>query len=198
MMRRYILLLLLLIPVLLPAQAQFSFEGETLQFSLARISAHSDTLLWTVKGDYYFSNMHQDDLSRLIAFPVPSSDSVGVADILELCLIEPGDSMHVELLQQTAQGFSFRLDMPRRSFCTLHIHYTQQISGKEARYVLLTANAWGRPLPSSEISLTLDGSLEPEYLSYPSDLVALGNGEQFYHWQFLDFVPDKDFVVRVK
>jgi len=197
-MLRYILFLLLLLPVLLLAQPQFSFEGETLQFSLFYASADTDTLLWSVTGDFYFSNMHSEALSRMIWFPVPSSGQNSVADILELSLIEPGDSMQVELLRQTEQGFSFRLDMPQRSFAGVRIHYKQRISGKEAQYVLVTANSWGRPLPSSEISLTLEGSLELDYLSYPNDIVALGNGEQFYHWQFLDFVPDKDFIVRVK
>lgn len=198
MIRSYLLFLLLLLPLLLPAQPEFSFEGETLQFSLASLSTTSDTLLWSVTGNYYFSNLHNEALSRMVWFPVPSSEQKGFAEILELRLIEPGDSMQVKLLRQTEQGFSFRLDLPRRSFAGVCIRYTQRISGKEAQYVLLTTNSWGRPLPSSEISLTLEGRLELDYLSYPNDIVALCNGEQYYHWQWLDFVPDQDFIVRVK
>ena len=190
--------LIFLFPLALFAQAQFSFEGEVLQFSLTRGSATADTLLWSVTGDYYFSNMHEAPLSRVIWFPVPSNATMGKAEILELCLIEPSDSMWVELVNHTDQGFSFRLDLPPTSFAKLHLHYTQKISGKEARYVLLTANSWGRSLPSSEITLNLDNTIEPVYLSYVHDAVRRDEMSHSYFWSFTDFVPDEDFVICFK
>lgn len=192
-------LLFLLLPVLLCAQPQYNFEGETLNFELSRSPADSSALLWSVSGDYYFSNLHSEDLRRLIAFPVPSSDSVGVAKILELSLIEPGDSMRVELLSQWEQGFNFRLDLPRRSFCGVRIRYTQEITGHEARYVLLTANSWGRPLPSCEMRLEVDASIDVAFVPYES-LASLGRAgsPRVWSWYIQDFVPDKDFIVRVR
>lgn len=190
------LLLLLLLPGLLLAQPQFAFEGEVLDLSLERISAEHDTLLWTVSGRFFLSNLHHEALSRLIWFPVPASDSVGVAEDVLVSLIEPVDSMEVELLYQNPRGFGFRLDLPARSFAGVRISYRQRISGSEARYVLLTANAWGRPLPSSEIHLSLGQGINITDLPYPNPVISLGDLASTYHWTFLDFVPDKDFVLR--
>jgi len=190
------LLLLLLLPGLLLAQPQFAFEGEVLDLSLERISADHDTLLWTVSGRFFLSNLHSASLSRLIWFPVPASDSAGVAEDVLVSLIEPADSMEVELLYQNPRGFGFRLDLPARSFAELKIGYRQRISGSEARYVLLTANAWGRPLPSSEIYLALGQGLKLTDLPYPEPVVDLGALASNYRWTFLNFVPDKDFVLR--
>ncbi len=190
------LLLLLLLPGLLLAQPQFAFEGEVLDFSLERDQAEHDTLLWTVSGRFYLSNLHSSSLSRLIWFPVPASDSVGIAQDVLVSLIDPADSVEVELLFQNPRGFAFRLDLPARSFAGVKISYRQRISGSEARYVLLTANAWGRPLPSSEIHLSLGQGITVTDLPYPDHAVNLGALTSNYHWTFLDFVPDKDFVLR--
>jgi len=190
------LLLLLLLPGLLLAQPQFAFEGEVLDFSLEKTSPESDTLLWIVSGRFYLSNLHHEALSRLIWFPVPASDSVGVAEDVSISLIEPVDSMSVELLYQNQRGFGFRLDLPARSFAGVKISYRQKICGSEARYVLLTANSWGRPLPSSEINLTLGQGITLTDLPYPDPIASLDAQNSNYRWTFLDFVPDRDFVVR--
>ncbi|MBW6514091.1 MAG: hypothetical protein K0B87_04985 [Candidatus Syntrophosphaera sp.] len=194
---RAFLCLLALLPVLLAAQPQFSFEGERLEFTLVR-GAGPDSLVWTVSGYFYLSNLHHEALSRVIAFPVPSNAEIGSAENLELALVEPADSMAVELLAQGASGFSFSLDLPPRSFAKLRIRYSQRISGKTAHYVLLTANSWGRPLPFCEMTLLLEPGLELEELPFPGPDLSSGEAGTLYHWQFLDFSPERDFSVRLK
>lgn len=195
-MRLFPWLLLILLPVFLAANGGPNFEGERLEFRLERIAEESDTLLWSVSGDFYFSNLSQEPLSRLIWFPVPSSDSIGVAEDVFVSIPETADSMSVELIRQTPQGFSFRLDLPERSFAGVRISYRQRISGSEARYVLLTTNAWGRPLPSSEIALRLEPGLELAELPFPNP--AISHDGSSYHWSFLNFVPEKDFILHFR
>ncbi len=188
---------LALLPVLLAAQPQYGFEGEILDFSLVR-SASPDTLVWTVCGDYYLSNLYGEALSRLIVFPVPSSSEIGSATNIELDLIEPADSMAVELMGQSEKGFSFRLDLPSRSFAKLRISYNQKIRGKTAHYVLLTANSWGRPLPFCDMTLTLGPGIELKELPFLSPSLGSSEMGKVFHWQFLDFIPEKDFIVRIR
>lgn len=197
MTRRAALCLALLLPALLVAQPQFGFEGEQLSFSLVRSPA-PDTLVWTVIGDFYLSNLHREALSRMLTFPVPSNAEIGVAENLELALVEPTDSMAVELLGQGDSGFSFRLDLPPRSFAQLRISYSQKISGKTTHYVLLTANSWGRPLPFCEMTLLLEPDIELVELPFPGPDLSSGDAGKIYHWQFLDFTPDRDFILRIK
>jgi hypothetical protein len=191
------LCLLVLLPVWLAAQPQFAFEGEKLDFSLNR-SMSPDTLVWTVCGDYFMSNLHSEALSRIIAFPVPATLEIGSAEKILLELIEPQDSMQVELVGRNDKGFSFRLDLPARSFAQLRISYLQKISGKTAHYVLLTANSWGRPLPFCDMTLSLAPGLELEELPFPSPSLSSSASGQVFHWQFLDFSPEKDFIVKLK
>ncbi len=192
-----VLCLFALLPVLLAAQPQFGFEGERLDFTLVR-SASPDTLDWTVSGDYYLSNLHDEALSGVIVFPVPSSSEIGSAGNIRLDLIEPSDSMAVELTGQSDKGFSFRLDLPPRSFAKLHINYSQKISGKTAHYVLLTANSWGRPLPFCEMTLNLGQGVELEEMPFPSPSLSSGEIGKVFNWQFQGFSPEKDFIVRIR
>ena len=193
-----LLVLLALLPLLLLAQPQFGFEGEVLDFALTSSLAGGDTLLWTVSGDYYISNLHGESLSQVIGFPVPSSDSVSVAAIEELSLIDPADSMRVELLRQTEQGFLFRLELPARSFVGLRVSYMQKISGSQARYVLLTANSWGRPLPSCEISLFVEQGLTLQHFPLPDPVIFPSGLGDVYHWQLQGFQPETDFIVTLE
>lgn len=194
---RLALCLAALLPAMLFAQAQYGFEGEKLDFSLLR-GASPDTLLWTVRGDFYLSNLNNEALSRLIVFPVPSTPLIGMASDVKLDLLEPVDSMAVELAGLSENGFSFRLDMPPRSFAKLRISYSQKISGKTAHYVLLTANSWGRPLPFCDITLTLGHGIELEDYPFPSPEVSSGETGEVFHWQFQHFSPERDFIVRIK
>jgi len=191
------LCLLSLMPFLLLAQPQYNFEGERLEFSLIRC-ASSNTLVWTVSGDFYLSNLQSDALSRLIVFPVPSSSDIGKAENIKLDLMQPSDSLAVELMGHSEKGFSFRLDMSPRSFAKLRISYNQQISGKTAHYVLLTANSWGRPLPFCEMTLILGPGIELDDLPFHSPSMSSGEKGKVFHWQFLDFSPERDFIVRIK
>jgi len=186
-----------LLPVMLVAQAQYAFEGEELNFTLLQ-SASSDSLIWNVCGDFYMSNLHNEALSRMIVFPVPSTLDIGVAENITLDLIEPSDSMAVELIGQGASGFSFRLDLPSRSFAKLRISYNQRIGGNTAHYVLLTANSWGRPLPFCDMTLILGHGIELEELPFPSPSLSDCEFGKVFHWQYLDFRPDKDFIVKIR
>ncbi len=191
------LCLLVLLPVVLFAQAQYAFEGEELNFTLLR-SASSDSLIWSVCGDFYMSNLHNESLSRMIVFPVPSTLEIGGAENIKLELMDPSDSMAVDLIGHGDNGFSFRLDLPSRSFVKLRISYNQRIGGNTAHYVLLTANSWGRPLPFCDMTLTLGHGIELEELPFPSPSLSSCEMGKVYHWQYLDFRPDKDFIVMIR
>jgi len=194
---RTILCLLAILPALLVAQPQYAFEGEVLDFMLRR-NASSDSLIWSVCGDFYLSNLHRESLSRLIVFPIPSTSEIGIAESVRLSLIDPSDSMAVELIGHGKNGFSFRLDLPSRSFVKLRICYDQKIGGNTAHYVLLTANSWGRPLPFCDMTLTLEPGIELEELPFPSPSLSSCEMGKVFHWQYLDFSPKNDFIVRIK
>ncbi|MDP2400777.1 MAG: hypothetical protein Q8M66_02250 [Actinomycetota bacterium] len=178
------------------AQALPSFEGEKLSFSLSR--GEESDLLWEVSGEYYFSNQHQSPLSQAIAFPIPTSQDTDSALITNLSIIEPTDSMAVKLLTQTDSGIVFLLDLPARSFAGLRLAYSQKVWGKQAVYILSTANNWGRPLPYCQIELFVQRGIELIEPPFPDAQIIQGEEGSVYLWQFVDFVPEGEFVLMLR
>lgn len=179
------------------AKGGLVFEGEMLSFSLTRSKVPGE-LLWDLDGSYYFSNPYPEPVSANIAFPVPSSDSVSVAELQDLSLQEPPDSSSVSLLSSSDSGFAFTLTVPAKEFINLRLRYRQVLTGKEVTYILTTANAWGRKLPYSGISLYLEEGLELSELPFEDARSFEGLIGTSYLWDMVDFAPEKEFVVRIK
>lgn len=198
MKRCYLLFSILLVPLALLGNAALTFEAEELSITLAPQTAQSTSLLWTVQGDYYFGNLSDTPISSPIAFPIPSTDAIGTAMLHELVIIEPEEGMRVTLDGQNSQVLVFTLELPSHSFARLRISYSQDIHGKEAVYVLKSANTWGRPLPYSGLSLRVNKGLTIDVPGFPNPLVFETEEGTHYRWEFYDAVFENDFRVLMK
>jgi len=197
-MKRAWLVLILMASLGLAAQsASFSFEGEKLDFHL-RPDPETRALTWELDGVYWFSNLSEEPLSQVIAFPVPSDSLCSTAQDLSLKIVSYGDSSSVTLINQWPQGFSFRLEAPQRRLVALRIGYHQILHGKTARYVLMTTNSWGRALPLSEISLRVDNSLRVKNISLSGYQLESLEGDALYTWSLSDFVAATDLIVELE
>lgn len=197
-MKRWLFVLIMLGAMSLSAQSpSFSFEGEKLDFHL-RPEPETGNLIWSLNGVYWFSNLSQQPLSQVIAFPVPSDSLCSEAQDLSLIVVSYGDSTSVKLVQQWPQGFSFRLEAPQRRLVAVQIGYHQVLHGKKASYVLMSTNSWGRPLPLSEISLRVDKSLRISSVSLPGYQLESFEGDALYIWSMSDFVADTDLIVELE
>jgi len=197
-MKRIWLAILLLVWLGLAAQSTgFNFEGEKLDFHL-RPDAKTGELIWELDGVYWFSNLSEEPLSQVIAFPVPSDSLCSEAQDLSLKIGSYGDSTYVNLLNQWPQGFSFRLEAPQRRLVAVQISYHQRLQGKTARYVLMTTNSWGRALPLSEISLRVDKSLRVKNISLSDYQLESLEGDALFTWSLSDFVAATDLIVELE
>lgn len=161
-----------------------SFEAEELDFTL-----HLDNLM--LDGLYHFANYADSSISRVIMFPVPVDSLCLEPELLSLAVVN--DSLSTcQLLGKGKQGFSFMLTMPERSFCTLRISYKQQLRGNYARYIITTANGWGKPLPYAKYSLTVADEVKLLELPFP----APQRSEGHYYWEFSDFSPTREFELK--
>ena len=197
-MKRFLLIPIMLGAICLAAQSpSFSFEGEKLDFHL-KPEPGTGNLIWELNGVYWFSNLSQQPVSQVIAFPVPSDSLCSEVRDLSLKVLSYGDSTYVKLVQQWPQGFSFLLEVPQRRLVAVQIGYHQVLQGKTARYVLMSTNSWGRPLPLSEISLRVDKSLEVKSISLPGFHLEFFEGDALYTWSMSDFVADTDLIVELE
>jgi hypothetical protein len=190
--------MILLVPLLLCGTAGLTFEGETLVFTLSREAPGSDSLVWLAQGDYYFSNLSNDGISSPIAFPIPSGNGSEVAVLHDLALIDPADSMAVELLRQHDQGLLFTLKLPANSFAHLRLSYSQIITGAEAVYILKSANTWGRALPYCGIELLVEEGLKVSVPGFPGPRIQTTDGCTSWQWDFTNIVFSHDFRITLK
>jgi len=198
MKRLCLFALALLVPVLLAGTAGFAFEAEELYFSVTRDPADSTSLLWTVEGDYYFSNLSDEAFSGPIAFPIPSDGKANIARLRELKLVDPEEGMQVRLEYQNAQGLLFNLALPARGFAKVRIGYDQAMPDSTAVYILKSANTWGRPLPYSGITLKVQTGLRVEWPGFPDPHISDPLDGGSYRWEFHDHVFQSDFRILLR
>jgi hypothetical protein len=178
---KYVFLSVLIIG--LATLSALSFEAEDLNFFL-------NDNLWVMEGLYYFANYDTTAVSQLIYFPV-LCDSVCSPAILEKIEIHEGTNCQITMLQQMDNGFSYLLFLPAKALCTVQIIYSQHLKGNYVKYILTTANKWGRPLPYAKYTLVKGKEVQITSLPFP---VQEQEADK-YVWEFYDFTPKKDWEV---
>ncbi len=178
------LLLALFLLVSATTGAALSFEAEELKFTLKPGS-------WEVDGLFYFANYAETTFSGPIFFPV-QVDSLCPAPELLTLEIAQDSAGKCKLLSQSKAGFSFNLEVPELHNCTLHLVYRQELKGDVATYIITSARAWGQPLEFASYDLWVDPDLQITQFPFPPP----DQLENPYHWEFLEFTPDKEFRVR--
>ncbi len=195
-MRLWSLLILLSLVVVLTAEeaapGRLNFEGEELRFELKR---EGNGYLWSLEGDYYFSNTGTAKYEGAVFFPVPQRPGEEGLRGLELALIEADGIGRVSLIKQNEEGFSFRLELEGLSFAKVRIAYAQLLSGPPATYVVSSTRAWGRPLPFSRISIGVCNNLEVHKLPFVGATVEMLEDKVVYSWDFLDFWPESELIL---
>jgi hypothetical protein len=73
--------------------------------------------------------------------------------------------------------------------------YRQGIHAEYARYIVMSARLWGRPLRHAAFEIRLPPGVEPLDFSYPFERRGMGE-DACYTWETEEFFPDRDIVVR--
>ncbi|MDD4309486.1 MAG: hypothetical protein PHO32_03835 [Candidatus Cloacimonetes bacterium] len=177
--------LLLLFTLVTIASFALSFEAEELRFSL-------QPGFWEMEGLYHFANHTDEPISQVIFFPIPADSLCAVPTISKVELAEPDSLASCVFVQQNNAGFYFRLSMPEKHFCTVQIVYKQVLSGNYASYIITSANKWGKPLSFASYSLVFAHGITITELPFP----VQQQGNTGYFWEFYDFSPQGEFLVR--
>lgn len=177
-------LLLLLLAVICTGIFALSFEAEELQFTLNQGN-------WEMDGLFYFANYADTLVSSPIYFPIPEDSLSLHPEILALEVVE--DSLASCMLSSLRTGgFGFMLTMPARHFCTVRIAYRQALLGKHAKYIITTANSWGKPLAFASYKLKVAAGISLTKLPFPLQQ----HSDDTYYWEFNDFRPQHEFEVH--
>lgn len=161
-----------------------SFEAEELCFSLQRGS-------WEMDGLFHFANYTAEQVSKTIYFPIPE-DSLSLHPELLLLEVLDDSLATCRFLTQGKGGFSFALTMPARHFCSLRIAYRQTLRGNTAKYIISTANSWGKPLVYASYGLRVAEGITVTKLPFPPQ-ASYGSE---YEWMFENFSPVSEFELE--
>lgn len=161
-----------------------SFEAEELVFTLQKGS-------WEMDGLFHFANYQEIEVSQAIYFPIPSDSLSLLPALLALEVIDASEAS-CQLIQQTRGGVSFMLSMPEKSFCTLRIAYQQSLLGNKAKYIITTANFWGKPLSYASYKLIVDSGITISKLPFAEQRITT----EGYLWEFYEFSPQHEFELE--
>jgi len=129
-----------------------------------------------------------------ILFPFPVDD--GHAYPERITASQP-DSAYIPFTEDRRAG-AIRFTANLLTYPEFTVSYTQRITVPEARYILVTTAAWGKPLEQAVFTASLPDSLQPNEFSYPPDAVRKDNCRRIYTFERKNFMPVRDFIVSWK
>ncbi len=173
------------------SEYRLDFTGEELTFSLG-------SKLWQLDGDYLFSNYSPEEIKQTIYFPIPTDTTAMPAHDVSIKVIKPLKGQICKMLSVTPKGFWFELTLPAQTIAVCKIKYKQRLLGKRANYILLTANSWGKPLEYAKYTLNVPNKIEIVSMSLDEPIVRKGLFLHQYQWDYINYAPDKDFIVEFK
>ncbi|MDD2228055.1 MAG: hypothetical protein PHY48_01425 [Candidatus Cloacimonetes bacterium] len=177
------LILLLLLAVFTCSLFALSFEAEELEFTI-----HKG--YWEMDGLFHFANYADTLKSIPIYFPIPEDSLSLHPEIIALEVVE--DSLASCMLSSVQTGgFAFVLSMPAQHFCTVRIAYRQTLIGEKAKYIITTANSWGKPLAYASYKLKVADGISISKLPFPKQQHTADT----YFWEFSSFSPATEFEV---
>ena len=179
-MNRFLLLLLLVLPVFVSAQSNLRFLKENIDFTI-----NND--VFTVNGVYTFVNDGDKVLNPQVIFPFSeNADSVCVKRVYN---INNGNEINFHLGKNSV---TFRLVLMEYDTVAFNVYYTQKTNNNNI-YILTSTQYWKRPLKNAKYALLVENDITIEGFSYTPDSVS-GNK---YFWNKSDFFPDEDFKVLI-
>lgn len=148
--------------------------------------------IFKVEGYYWFSNLTKRSVEKLIYFPFGSGNHLEPNDFLEVFNLTEARVHNV--LDKTADGFYFVLNLHGEDTATIRIVYQYKIKSDSVIYILRSTQHWQRPLECAEYKLRADKKWFITRFSIVPDKEYTIEEEKIYYWKRINFMPQTDFV----
>src|SRR5208282_1918009 len=107
---------------------------------------HPDHII--VDGVYFYRNAFPFPIVQGLSIPLPADDAHSIPVDLQVEELSPRP--HLLSLRNIWGRPRFDLSIQRNETVSLHVHYYQQTSTSDARYILTTTQPWLCPLQTGE------------------------------------------------
>lgn len=195
-------ILLLLFPPLQSGRAvKPSIEPEPLgrgvDFVYERVILEIEPPELTVTGLYRFQNRFPFEVTLPMLYPFPVDESQDFPhQISAVRITNEGEERLDVTSRRPANAVRLDLAMGRKSSGEMKVAYSQILRAQEARYILTTTKAWGKPLRSADYEIIVPENLRIISVSFPFDGVETSAGKRHYYSHKEDFMPQTDLIVR--
>jgi len=182
-----VLLLFLLVSCFQIFSQKIEFYKENILFEITETQ-------FVVDAMYFFRNNTTDTIKQFMAYPFPYGDKLG--DVKQISAVSVYPEIDNEVIRNFNQkGAQFRLMIYPNDTALTNITYTQGIIRNQAEYILISTQAWNKPLEKATFTLKISIELKVDSLSYDADSLMIQDDFLFYKWQFIDYMPQANFFV---
>jgi hypothetical protein len=197
----YLMLLLFpqLLLILFVFNAQQAFCGNnSIRFSREKItmSIGMDHIL--LEGRYIFRNDGEDAVKGPLFYPFPVDSNMLYPDSINVSIARADGTLEDLRYNKTKKGITFGVEYPRGGTREVVVTYRQRVKAQTARYILTTAQSWGRSLEEAEFFIEVPHNLEIRSISYGDFELWKGEDRYVYHMRKVNFLPVTDILVAWK
>ncbi|MBI4646544.1 MAG: DUF4424 family protein [Bacteroidia bacterium] len=169
--------------------------SQDLQFYREDLNFEIKNNYFYVDGIYYFCNVGEREVSRILYYPFPTDSNLGDVDSIKVTDLSKNSS---ENINRNAKGIYFKINLNSYGIAKYNITYRQKLFKNKTEYILTTTQSWKRPFETVNYKLTVSESTTIDSLSYlPDSAVVIGN-KRCYYWHKEKFMPDKNMIILVK
>ncbi|MFQ5870002.1 MAG: DUF4424 family protein [Candidatus Zixiibacteriota bacterium] len=194
-------ILLLLFPPLQSGTAvKPSIEAEPLDrgvdFVYEKIIIEIEPPELTVTGLYRFQNRFPFEVTLPMLYPLPVDEYQDFPHQISAKSISADGKQPLEFAwRRNNNAIRLNVSAEGKSSTEMRVTYSQRLKGKQARYILTTTKAWGKPLKSADHQLILSENLKISSISFPFDRAENIAGKRVYFSYKENFLPDTDLIV---
>lgn len=167
-------------------------DQNDLEFYKEKITIQIDGYACTLIGEYWFRNLFDYPLARMLSYPISANNHLQPANKIQITNISEKKSVKYN---RAKEGIYYFLKISPRDSLLLRVEYHQKTPEHIFEYILKSTRAWQRPLRDAEYIVKVPKTCKLKSISIPYNHVKQDHYYLFYLIERKDFLPDKNLVI---
>lgn len=149
-----------------------------------------------VEGVYYFLNNTDREIAFPVIFPFYVDSLSLYPHFIDAYMVSGNKTDELEF-KHIGTGESIRLNIPLRpdEVTVWHLDYKQMLKAPNARYILTSTRAWGKPLKEATYYFIVPGTFTDVKVWPEADTIYTEGQARVYKAMRRNFMPAKDMEI---
>jgi len=193
-MRANLLFILIVLPSFVWGADRDALK-KPVEFFAEEITLSVDDSSATIEGVYRFRNRTSKQGEYPVVFPFHVDSASTYPDLIEAATLGP-NARPIQVRRNEDRGAAIlRVPLMPDTITSWRLRYKQRISGRSARYILTSTQAWGQPLDEATYCIIVPAEFENVKVWPEQDSMAFVGDKVEYWAHEKSFMPDKDMLV---